>query len=174
MPSYSPSTIARIGDIKDGLFVETGGVEYDVWGEKVNCYPFTVYNRCIIHALFAEVTETIAGAVQVVFNYIQDTPSIAVQALSTTTTSLNAYVPGSRLSYVPGSVGATAIVSALGAYSWVTTSSATILGVTPLAGVQSVGRIGFLSDTTDATDGTLQFGVLYTPLDKGAYIEALL
>ena len=174
MASYSPSTIARIGDIKNGLFVESGESLWSVWGKKVQTYPFAVYNRVIIHALFAEVTETIAGAVQVVFNYIQDTPSIAVQALSTTTTTLAGYVPGSRLTYVPGSVGATAITSALGAYSWVTTSSLTILGVTPLSGVQSVGRIGFLSDTTDATDGTLKFGVLYTPLDAGAYIAALI
>lgn len=174
MSNYSPSTIARIGDIKNGLFVESGGVEYNVWGETVQCYFFTVYNRVIIHALFAEVTETIAGAVQTVFNYIQDTPSIALQALTTVHASIDTYVPGSRITYVGGSVTAAAITSANGAYSWLPSTIPTILGVTPLAGVTSVGRIGILSSIANATDGTLKFGVLYTPIDAGAYVKALL
>jgi len=172
--AYQPSTIESIGDIKNGIFVESGESTYDVWGEKTQRYYFTVYNRVIIHALFAEVTETIVGAVQTVFNYIQDTPSIALQALSTVHASIADYVPGSRITYVGGSVTAASITSALGAYSWLPSTVPTILGVTPLAGVTSVGRIGFLSSVADATDGTLKFGVLYTPLDPGAYVEALL
>jgi len=62
--SYKPSTIESIGDIKNGVFVESSELEYDVWGEKVQRYIFEVNNRVIIHALFAEVTETISGAVQ--------------------------------------------------------------------------------------------------------------
>jgi len=174
MSSYSPSTIARIGDIKNGIFVESSESEYDVWGEKVQAYYFTVYNRVIIHALFAEVTETIAGAVQTVFNYIQDTPSIALAALSTVHASIDTYVPGTRITYVGGSVTAAAITLSTGAISYLPSTIPTILGVTPLAGVTSVGRIGFLSSVADATDGTLKFGVLYTPLDPGAYVEALI
>jgi len=174
MSSYSPSTIARIGDIKNGILVESSESEYDVWGEKVQAYYFTVYNRVIIHALFAEVTETIAGAVQTVFNYIQDTPSIALAALSTVHASIDTYVPGTRITYVGGSVTAAAITLSTGAISYLPSTIPTILGVTPLAGVTSVGRIGFLSSVADATDGTLKFGVLYTPLDPGAYVEALI
>ena len=174
MSSYSPSTIARIGDIKNGIFVESSESEFDVWGEKVQRYYFKVYNRVIIHALFAEVTETIAGAVQTVFNYIQDTPSIAVAALSTVHASINAYVPGTRITYIGGSVAAAAITLSTGAISYLPSTIPTILGVGPLAGVTSVGRIGFLSSVADATDGTLKFGVLYTPIDPGAYVEALL
>ena len=174
MSNYSPSTIARIGDIKNGLFVESSESEFDVWGEKVQRYYFKVYNRVIVHALFAEVTETIAGAVQTVFNYIQDTPSIAVAALSTVHASINAYVPGTRITYIGGSVAAAAITLSTGAISYLPSTIPTILGVGPLAGVTSVGRIGFLSSVADATDGTLKFGVLYTPIDPGAYVEALL
>lgn len=174
MPSYSPSTLARIGDIKNGIFVESGESLWSVWGKKVQTYPFAVYNRVIIHALFAEVTETIAGAVQTVFNYIQTTPSIAVAALSTVHASIDTYVPGTRLTYVGGSVTATAITLSTGAISYLPSTIPTILGVTPLSGVTSVGKIGFLSSVADATDGTLKFGVLYTPLDPGAYVEALI
>jgi len=172
--SYEPSTIERIGDLKNGVFVESSELEYDVWGEKVQRYIFEVNNRVIIHALFAEVTETISGAVQTVFNYIQDTPSIALAALSTVHATIHGRVPGSRVTYIGGSVAAAAITLSTGAISYLPSTIPTILGVTPLAGVRSVGRIGFLSSVANAVDGTLKFGVLYTPIDKGAYIEALL
>ena len=172
--NYNQSTRGRIADIKDGLFVESSESEWDIWGKKVQRYYFTVYNRVIIHALFGEVTETIAGAVQTVFNYIQDTPSIALQELSSVHASIDTYVPGTRISYVGGSVAATAITLSTGAISYIPSTIETILGVTPLSGVQSSGRIGVLSSVTDATDGTIKFGVLYTPLDEGAYIEALI
>ena len=174
MPSYSPSTRGRIGDIKNGLFVETEPSLWSVWGTKVQTEIFTVHNRVIVHALIAEVTTTIAGAVQTVFNYTQTTPSISIQALSTVHASIASYVPGSRITYVGGSVTAAAITSANGAYSYLTSTIPTILGVTPLAGVESVGTIGFLSSVADASAGALKFGILYTPLDPGAYVEALI
>jgi len=173
MANYSPSTLARIGDIKNGIFVESGESIFSIWGETVQRYYFSVYNRVIIHALFAEVTETIVGAVQTVFNYIQDTPSIALAALSTIHASADGFVPGRRITYIGGSVAAAAITLS-GGISYLPSTIPTILGVTPLAGVTSVGRIGFLSSIANATDGTLKFGVLYTPIDPGAYVEALL
>lgn len=172
MANYAPSTRARIADIHNGMFVETGISLFSVWGTKVQTEIFDVYNRVIIHALFAEVTTTIAGAVQTVFNYTQTTPAIAVQALTTVHASIAAYVPGSRITYDGGSVAATAITSASGAVSYLPSTIPTILGVTPLSGVESVGSIGILSSVADATAGALKFGVLYTPLDPGAYIEA--
>jgi len=172
--NYSASTRARVADIKNGMFVETGLSIFSVWGEKVQTNLFTVHNRVIVHALFAEVTETIAGAVQTVFNYTQVTPAIGVQALSTVHATIHAYVPGSRVTYIGGSVAAAAITSAAGAVSYIPSTVPTILGVTPLAGVESTGTIGFLSSVTDATDGTLKWGCLYTPIDPGAYVEALL
>jgi hypothetical protein len=173
MANYNPSTIARIGDIKNGIFVQSSESEWDVWGKKVQRYYFEVYNRVIIHALFAEVTETIAGAVQTVFNYIQDTPSIALAALSTVHASADTFVPGRRISYAGGSVGAS-VITLSGGISYIPSTVPTILGVGPLAGVTSVGRIGFLSSVADASDGTLKFGVLYTPIDAGAYVKALI
>jgi len=174
MTNFNQSTRDMVANIKDGLFVESSESEYDVWGKKVQAYYFQVTNRVIIHALFAEVTETIAGAVQTVFNYIQTTPSIALAALSTVHASIDTYVPGTRVTYIGGSVAAAAITLSTGAISYLPSTIPTILGVTPLAGVDSVGKIGFLSSVADATDGTLKFGVLYTPLDPGASIEALI
>jgi hypothetical protein len=172
--NYNASTRGRIADIKNGMFVESSESEFDVWGEKVQRYYFTVHNRVIIHAMFAEVTETIAGAVQTVFNYIQTTPSISLAALSSVHASIDTYVPGTRATYIGGSVAAAAITLSTGAISYLPSTIPTILGVGPIAGVESVGKIGFLSSVVDATDGTLKFGILYTPLDNGAYIEKLI
>jgi hypothetical protein len=173
MANYNPSTRARIGDIKNGLFVESSESLFSVWGEKVQRYYFQVTNRVIIHALFAEVTVTIAGAVQTVFNYIQDTPSISLAALSTVHATADGFVPGRRLTYVGGSVAATAITLS-GGISYLPSTIPTILGTAPLAGVTSVGRIGFLSSVANATAGALKFGVLYTPIDPGASVTALI
>jgi hypothetical protein len=173
MPNFNQSTRQMIGNMTDGLFVESGVSLYSVWGETVQRYYFQVTNRVIIHALFAEVTTTIAGAVQTVFNYIQDTPSIALAALSTVHASADTFVPGRRLTYIGGSVAATAITLS-GGISYLPSTIPTILGVTPLAGVNSVGRIGFLSSVANATAGALKFGVLYTPIDPGSDIVALL
>jgi len=174
MANYNPSTIERIGDIKNGIFVESSISLFSVWGETVQRYYFQVTNRVIIHALFAEVTTTIAGAVQTVFNYIQDTPSIALAALSTVHASADTFVPGRRLTYVGGSVAATAITLS-GGISYLPATIPTILGVSPTAaGVNGVGRIGFLSSVANATAGALKFGCLYTPIDPGACVVALL
>ena len=173
MANFNQSTREMIGNITDGIFVESGVSLFSVWGETVQRYYFQVTNRVIIHALFAEVTTVIAGAVQTVFNYIQDTPSIALAALSTVHASADTFVAGRRLTYVGGSVGATAITLS-GGISYLPSTIPTILGVTPLAGVNSVGRIGFLSSVANATGGALKFGVLYTPIDPGSDVAALL
>ena len=173
MPNFNQSTRAMIGNMTDGLFVESGISLFSVWGETVQRYYFQVTNRVIIHALFAEVTTVIAGAVQTVFNYIQDTPSIALAALSTVHASADTFVAGRRLTYIGGSVAAAAITLS-GGISYLPSTIPTILGVTPLAGVNSVGRIGFLSSVANATGGALKFGVLYTPIDPGSDVAALL
>lgn len=174
MANYAPSTRGRIADIKNGLFVESSESEWDIWGKKVQRYYFRVYNRIIVHALFAEVTETIAGAVQTVFNYKPDTPAITLMALSTVHASIDTYVPGTRITYIGGSVAAAAITLSTGTVSYLPSTIPTVLGMRAQSGVTSIGRIGFLSSVTDATDGTLVFGLLYTPLDEGAWVEVLI
>ncbi len=174
--SYAPSTIEVIGDIQNGLFVESSELGFAVWGEKVQRYPFKIVNRIKILGLWAEVGTTVAGACQAVFNYIQDTPSVGVAAISTVCSSMNAFVYGRRISFDGIDVAQAVAVTASAGISYHALGNITmILGMAPtVAGVQSVGRIGFLSSVADATAGTLRFGLLYAPIDAGAYAEALL
>ena len=174
--SYSPSTIEVIGDIQNGLFVETAELGFAVWGTKAQIYPFKVVNRIKILGLWAEVGTTIVGAVQVVFNYIQNTPSVAVAAISTVCASMATMAYGARVSFAGTTVGQALAITAAPGISYHNLGGITmILGMAPtVAGVTSLGKIGFLSSVADATAGTLRFGLLYSPIDAGAYAEALL
>lgn len=172
--SYSPSTINTIGDIQNGLFCETAELGFAVWGTKTQIYPFKVVNRIKIFGLWAEVGTTITGAVQVVFNYIQNTPSVAVAPISTVCDSMAALSYGCRVSFDGITVAQKVAITAAPGISYHALGNITmILGMAPtVAGVASLGKIGFLSSVADATAGTLRFGLLYSPID--GYAEALL
>lgn len=174
--SYAPSTIEVIGDISNGLFVETAELGYPVWGTKTQIYPFKVVNRIKILGLWGEVGTTITGACQAVFNYIQTTPSVAVAPISTVCSTMAAMAYGSRVSFDGITVAQALAVTAAPGISYHALGNITmILGMAPtVAGVASVGKIGWLSSVADATVGTLRFGLLYAPIDAGAYAEALL
>jgi hypothetical protein len=174
--SYSPSTVAVIGDIQNGLFVETAELGFAVWGTKTQIYPFKVVNRIKVLGLWAEVGTTITGACQAVFNYIQTTPSVAVAAISTVCDSMAAMAYGARASFDGITVAQKVAITAAPGISYHALGNITvILGMAPTAaGVPSIGKIGFLSSVADATVGTLRFGLLYSPIDAGAYAEALL
>ena len=49
--SYNPSTIERIGDIRNGLLVETGVLAFGTWGAAVQANLFTVHNRIMLLGL---------------------------------------------------------------------------------------------------------------------------
>jgi len=179
MSNYSPSTISRIGDIKHGLMVETAKeLAYTAFG-TAQAYPFRVYNRVIIHALWFEVGATTlanaAGTTEFQFNFISDTPSIAVQPLSATSGDCDGFVRGRRI-ILPGvTVGTTTLTDGTAGISPITSSVGMVVGVAPSAAVDpSIGRIGFLYLTTALNAGTGQFTLLYTPIDPGAYAIALL
>lgn len=175
--SYSPSTIARLGDIREGVFVETSAnISYALWGVGVQAYPFKFYNRIVLHAFFMEVGETTldgAGCLML-FNYIQDTPSIAVGGLSIVGTTIHGFIRGRRVSLVKDAVGTAAAVTASAGISY-HPDNQMILGVKPsAAGVTSVGRLGVLTSIAVLTAGTASFGCLYSALDPGSAVEALL
>jgi hypothetical protein len=181
--NYSPSTQERIADIKNGLIVQTAKeLAYSAFGGSAQAYPFRVYNRVLIHALFFEVgATTLANAsstTEFQFNFISDTPSIAVQPISATSSNCEGFVRGRRIS-LPGATIATATnVDGSAGISIACPGGAScnmVVGVAPSAAVDpSIGRIGFLYLTTALNAGTGQFTLYYTPIDPGAYVIALL
>ena len=175
--NYSPSTIARIGDIKNGLLVQTSKeVSYLSWGVGVQASLFTVYNRIAIHALWAEVgaTSLVGAGALMLFNFASSVPVIAAVAMNAACTTIHGFVRGRRISLAGVSAATVVNVDGSAGISF-GPSGPVVVGIAPSAAVtQSVGQIGCLSSVAVLTAGTAQFSVLYTPIDPGAYVEALL
>lgn len=176
--NYSPSTIGRIGDIKNGLLVETSAeLAYTSWGVGVQAYLFTVYNRIMIHALWLEVgaTSLVGAGALLLFNWKSSIPVIAVQPMSTVCSTIHGFVRGRRVTMEGVSIATAVNVDGTAGISFAPAGNGTIVGVEPSAAVvQSVSQIGVLTSVANLTAGTGRFSVLYTPIDAGAYVEALL
>lgn len=176
MANYSPSTQARIGDIKNGLLVQTAKeVSYTSWGSIANHEIFNVYNRIKIHEMWLEVgaTTLVGAGALVLFNYTSTSPVIAVQPFSAVCTTIHGFVQGRRVSLVGNGLTALSVVGT--AAISVGAITPMIIGVAPTATVDpTYGTIGILPSVAAITAGTAQFSILYTPIDPGAYVTAIL
>jgi hypothetical protein len=175
--NYNPSTIARIGDIKNGLLIQTSKeISYLSWGVGVQASLFTVYNRIAIHALWCEVgaTTLVGAGALMLFNFASSVPVVAAAALNAVCTTIHGFVRGRRISLAGTTIGtATSVDSTAGISIGPTTP--VIVGIAPSVAVDpSVGQIGCLTSIAVLTAGTAQFSLLYTPIDAGAYAQALL
>jgi len=174
--NYSPSTIARIGDIKNGLLVQTSReVSYLSWGVGVQASLFTVHNRIAIHALWAEVgvTALVGATALMLFNFASSVPVVAAVAMNAACTTIHGFVRGRRISLAGVSAATTVNVDGAAGISF-GYSAPVVVGIEPSATVASVGQIGCLTSVAVLTAGTARFSVIYTPIDDGAYVEALL
>ena len=174
MANYSPSTIARIGDIKNGLLVETTDMAYTLWG-TAQAELFTVYNRIILHAMWIEITATsLVGAGTLMnFTWTNTVPVVVLQDISAASADIDSMDRGERICW-PGVTLATATVLSTEGVSLMPTAIPFIIGIAPSATVTSYGTIGCLPTVAVLTAGTGKAGLLYTPIDPGAYVEALL
>ena len=173
---YSPSTIARIGDIKNGLLVQTSReVSYLSWGVGVQASLFTVHNRIFIHALWAEVgvTALVGAGALMLFNFASTVPVVAAVAMNAVCTTIHGFVRGRRISLAGVSAATAVNVDGAAGISF-GYSAPVVVGIEPSATVASVGQIGCLTSIAVLTVGTARFSVIYTPIDPGAYVEALL
>jgi len=168
MANYNPSTIARIGDLLNGIRVSTGALAAETYIHQNQSELFNVYGRIKIHELFAEVTEAISNnAATVLYNFTSTTPSISVQPLCAACASVAQLAVGERIAWLGGAVATAAVITATP-------------GITDVArGSQIVGTdggvatIGMLSGSADCTDGTVKVTICYTPLSDGAYVTAI-
>jgi len=168
MPSYSPSTIERIGDLINGIRVSTGALAGETYIEQAQHELFAVHGRIKIHELFSEVSEAFSNhAALVQYNFTSTTPSIGVQPLCAVSASVAQLAIGERIAWLGGAVGTAAILTA-------TPGITDIARGTQIVGTDGgVGTIGILSTTATLTDGTFKTSIFYTPMSDGAYVEAL-
>ena len=174
MANYNPSTRNRIADIKDGLLVETTDMSYASFG-VAQAELFTVYNRIIVHAMWLEVTATSLVGAGALINYTwtSTTPTVALQDISAASATIHAMDRGERVIFPGVSLATAAILSTEGVTLFPTDMNF-MIGIAPSTTVTSVGTIGVLPTIAVLTAGTAKAGIYYTPLDDGAYVEALL
>ena len=174
MSNYSPSTQGRIGDIKNGLLVQTAKeVTYAGWG-VAQTEIFNVYNRIKIHEMWLEVgaTALVGAGALILFNYTSTSPVIAVQPISAVCTTIHGFVQGRRVSLVGNGLTALSVVGT--AAISVGAITPMVIGVAPTATVDpTYGTLGALTSIAVLTAGTAQFSILYTPVDPGAYVTAI-
>jgi hypothetical protein len=169
MANYNASTIARIGDLVNGIRVDTSALAAETYFHQNQTEIFNVHGRVRIHLLFGEVSEAISNsAATVLYNFTSTTPVIAVQPLCSASASVANLAVGERIMWVGGAVATAAVLTA-------TPGISDINAAPQIVGTDGgVGTIGIKAEAADCTDGTVKFSIFYTPVSDGAYIEAAL
>ncbi len=174
MPIYEPSKLEVIGDLVNGIHVQTSVFANLTYFHRDQWEIFNVYGRILLINLYIEaITLNGAGAVQLLFNFTSTAPAIAVQPLCAKCASIAALPRGGRIVWVGGIVATAAVitVAATGGVSDVTCTPAHrhIIGTTG-----GTGTIGMLTSDADAVSGTSQANMFYVPLSDGAYCSRVI
>jgi len=173
--NYSPSTIDVVGDLINGLRVETGVFAAATYINHVTHTGqweiFKVYGRVRLMQLFIEaITVFGAGAAVVSFTFTSSTPVIAVQEISDACASIATLPQGGRIVWLGGAVATPAVITVAatgGVSDVIAPSDGQIVGTK-----DGVGYIGMLTATATLASGTAQAVCCWAPLSDGAYVEA--
>jgi hypothetical protein len=169
MPNYNPSTIARIGDLTNGIRVDTSTLAGATYLAQTQVELFNVFGRVRIHSLFGEVIVVFSNhATTVLYNFTSSSPVIAVQPLCAATSTVAQLAVGERIMWVGGAVATAAVLTATPAISDINPTPQ-IVGT-----IGGVGTIGMLTAAASLTSGTVKFSIFYTPMSDGAYVTAVL
>ena len=176
MASYSPSTIARIGDIALGIRVDTSVVDVSdlVHLHQAQVEDFNVHGTILLKHLFMEVT-TVLGAALTLFQYtysclLHTGGAIASTKLGLVSLSIANMTEGTRVIWGGGAVG--------GSNHQITGSAgvsdvAVGLGDPIVVGYRgAASTIGHLTTTADMLTGSVFHSLFYVPMSDGAYVEA--
>jgi hypothetical protein len=171
--NYNASTIARIGDLVNGIRVDTSALAaatYMLTG-PTQTEIFNVNGRIKIHELFGEVAVAAFSAHACVLKYTftSTSPVISVADLSAVTASMTGLAIGERIAWIGGAVATAAVITA-------TPGITDVARIPQIVGVNAgVGTIGINTATASITGlATVTFSIFYTPMSDGAYVEARL
>jgi hypothetical protein len=168
---YSPSTREVIGDLINGLKVETGILAAATYLKTgpVQTEIFTVKGAIKILHLFGEVTTVFANnACVLYYTFTSSDPAIAVGPLCAASASLAQLAVGERIMWVGGAVATAAVLTATPGISDINPAPQ-IVGTTG-----GTGTIGINTATATVATGALRFVCFYAPVSDGAYVETSL
>lgn len=174
--NYSPSTLARIGDIVLGIRVDTPVVDVSdlVHLHRAQVEDFNVHGTILLKYLFMEV-DTVLDAGATLFQYtysclLHTGGAIAATKLGTVSASIASLTEGARVVWGGGAVA--------GANHQITGSAglsdfAVGLIVPIIVGYKdAVSTIGHLTTTADTATGKVFHSLFYVPMSDGAYVES--
>jgi hypothetical protein len=171
--NYNPSTIARIGDLVNGIRVDTSSLAaatYMLTG-PTQTEIFNVYGRIKIHEMFGEVATAAFSnhACVIKYTFTSTSPVIAVADLCAASASLAQLAVGERMSWIGGAVATAAVITA-------TPGITDVARIPQIVGVNAgVGTIGINTATASITGtATVIWSIFYTPMSDGAYVTAAL
>ena len=170
---YGPSTRRRMGDLDNGIRVQTAVLLNTAVLAGATTGIFTVYGRILVKQLYIEaITVFSADATTALFRYQGTTPVIAIGNMCGASGVLTSIPQGIKIKYLGGAVvtGASILVGEACA-------SPHILGTaTTAAGVQSVGVISILAAGANQTGTTASCQVVidYAPMEPGSSVVSLL
>ncbi len=176
MANYSPSTIARIGDIVLGIRVDTSVVDVSdlVHLHQAQVEDFNVYGTILLKHLFMEIT-VLLGTAGTLFQYtysclLHTGGAIASTKLGTVSGTITDMTEGSRVVWGGGAVaGANHQLTGSAGVSDVAVG----LGDPIIIGYRdAVSTIGHLTTTADMLTGSVFHSLFYVPMSDGAYVEA--
>jgi len=180
MKNYSASTMEVVGDIYNGLHVETTGgvlVAANFATGGVDTDLFDIYGRIRVVGLFIELTAAAdANVTQVLFYVTYTTPVIAQNVMCAKCASIASLGAYGRIMWVGGAVATAAVITDSAGLSDVDPANkSAILGGVSAAGVNTVGVIGMQSsDASQAATIAATAHLFYTPMSTGAYAAAKL
>ncbi len=172
--NYAPSTIDVVGDLVNGLHVETGVFNTAVyWDTDVTPQQeyFNIFGRILLLQLYLEmVTNSGGGAALVQFNATFSAPPVTVQPMSAASATTAALLAGGRVVWIGGAIASIPVVTVLigGGISDVIAINPQIIG-----SVGGVGTIGTLTTGVDNVSGTARANLFYAPLSDDAYVTAV-
>jgi len=171
--NYNPSTIARIGDIVNGIRVDTSALAaatYMLTG-PTQTEIFNVFGRIKIHELFGETADAAFSAHACVLKYTftSSSPVIVVADIQSVSATLSQLAVGERIAWIGGAVATAVVLTA-------TPAITDVARIPQIVGVNAgVGTIGINTATASITGAaTVTFSIFYTPMSDGAYVTARL
>ena len=169
MPKFNQSTQEMIGNIAEGLRLETATISANTYlANAKQTEVFAVYGRILVKQLFIEVIADLsAQANQMQFNCTFTTPSIGVNAMGAACASLSGAAQGLRAVSIGGAVSGTPVITDSAGLSDVTNVAPQIVG-----GLGFIGSVGMLGSAATIATGTCRVVMLYVPYSDGAYAES--
>lgn len=170
---YTKSTIDVVGDLHNGLHVETSVYDCLVYwlglGGPVQLELFNVFGRILLLQLFCEMTEIQGGGATLIqFNATFATPPVGVQPISAASVAVTNLAVGSRVVWQGGAIASIPQVTvvAVGGISDVFPPARQIIGT--VGGIGTIGHIPSIADTI--TTGEARANLFYVPLSDDAYV----